>query len=94
MEVSMKDTDAMGNAVTRKIGAFLAEKPVWVWWIFYVVATGVLFGVFSLAFYLLTIQWWVAVLILFVAGIVWGSIKHMQMKGKINAGEKKEKISA
>jgi Ca2+-dependent lipid-binding protein len=54
--------------------------------------TGVLFGIFSFAFYLLTIQWWVAVLILLVIGTVWGSIKYSQMRGRIKEEEEKDKI--
>jgi uncharacterized membrane protein len=90
----MNNGEATKNAVTKKVGAFLLDKPVWAWWIFYIAVTGVLFGIFSLAFYLLTIQWWVGVLILLVTGLVWGSVTYFQMKGKIKAEEETDKIPA
>ena len=77
------------NFVTKNVAAFLLDKPVWAWWIFYVVVTGALFGIFSLAIYLLGIQWLVGVLILLATGVIWGSIKYSQIKGKIKA-EKSE----
>ena len=77
------------NFVTKNIAAFLLDKPIWVWWISYVVLTGAFFGIFSLAFYLLGIQWVIGVLILIATGIIWGSIKYSQIKGKLKA-EKRE----
>jgi hypothetical protein len=78
------------NVVEKSIASFLSDKPIWVWWLSYIVLTGVLFGIFYLALYLLTINWWVGVLILLIIGIVWGSIKHFQISGRI----KKEKREA
>jgi len=77
------------NFIKKNVDAFLINKPIWAWWIFYVVATSALFGIFSLAIYLLGIQWWIGVFILLVTGIIWGSIKFSQIKGKIKA-EKRE----
>jgi hypothetical protein len=78
------------NVVEKSMASFLSDKPIWVWWLSYIVLTGVLFGIFYLALYLLTINWWVGVLILLIIGIVWGSIKHFQISGRI----KKEKREA
>ncbi len=77
------------NVVEKSIASFLSDKPIWVWWLSYIVLTGVLFGIFYLALYLLTINWWVGVLILLIVGIVWGSIKHFQIRGRIKT-EKRE----
>ena len=78
------------NVVEKSMASVLSDKPIWVWWLSYIVLTGVLFGIFYLALYLLTINWWVGVLILLIIGIVWGSIKRFQISGRI----KKEKREA
>jgi len=85
----MEKEKERGNFVMKRVAAFLLDKPIWVWWIIHVILTGVLFGIFSLAIYLLEIQWLVGVLILLGTGIIWGSIKYSQIKGKIKA-EKRE----
>jgi hypothetical protein len=77
------------NFVIKNVDAFLSDKPIWVWWVFHVVVTGALFGIFSLVLYLLGIQWWAGIFILIATGMIWGSIKYFQKKGKIKA-EKKE----
>jgi hypothetical protein len=77
------------NFITKNVAAFLLDKPVWVWWIFYIVVTSTLFGIFSLAIYLLVIQWWFGVIILIATGIIWGSVKYSQTKRKIKT-EKRE----
>jgi len=71
------------NILNKSINSVLADKPIWVWWLSYIVLTGVLFGIFYLVLYLLTINWWVGILILLITGIVWGSIKQFQIKGRI-----------
>lgn len=90
----MSSGDEANNTFTKKASAFLSNKPVWVWWVFYLAVTGVLFGIFSLAFYLLTVRWWVGVLILIATGTIWGSIKYSRMKGRIREEKKGEKIVA
>ena len=81
----MNNRNGTENVVTKKIIAFLTDKPVWVWWIFHILVTGVIFGVSYMVLYLLAIQWWAGVLILFAAGMIWGSIRYFQTKGKIKA---------
>jgi hypothetical protein len=59
----VEKTKETGNAIGKKIWSLLGGKPIWVWWIAYLLITGVIFGLLSLAYYLLTFQWWIAVLI-------------------------------
>ncbi|MBN1409337.1 MAG: hypothetical protein JW969_00735 [Spirochaetales bacterium] len=82
------------NFFLKKAAAFLLDKPVWIWWLFYVAVTGALFGIFSLAFYLLGIQWWVGISILVATGIIWGSVKYYQGKGKIRTAKREAKQEA
>jgi len=89
----MSDSKETENIIMKNVAAFLLDKPIWVWWIFHIVVTGALFGIFYLAFYLLSIQWLVGVLILLVTGIIWGSIKYFQIKGKIKAERKEDEKS-
>jgi hypothetical protein len=81
----MKKENKTENVLNKSINSFLADKPIWVWWLSYIVLTGVLFGIFYLVLYLLTINLWVGTLILLITGIVWGSIKQFQIKGRIKA---------
>jgi uncharacterized membrane protein len=71
------------NIVMENITAFLFDKPIWVWWIFHLVATAALFGVFRLALYLLAIQPWIGVLVLAATGLLWGSIRYFRIKDKV-----------
>jgi hypothetical protein len=71
------------NLVTKRVAAFLIDKPIWVWWIVHIAVTGALFGIFNLALYLIAIQWWVGVLILLITGVIWGSIRYSHIKGNI-----------
>jgi hypothetical protein len=79
------------NFLKKNVAAFLLDKPIWVWWLLHIVVTGALFGIFSLALYLLGIQWWVGVLVLIATGMIWGSIKYFRINGKIKT-EKKEAV--
>ncbi len=76
----MADGKEKKNLVLGKIDRFLQKRPIWAWWISYVVITGGLFGLFYLAFYLLGIKPWLSVLLLITAGIVWGSTKFYKNK--------------
>jgi hypothetical protein len=83
------------NIVMEKIATFLFDKAIWVWWLFYLAATAALFGVFRLALYLLGIQPWIGLLVLVGTGLVWGSVKYVQIKDKVREiNSKKEKKEA
>lgn len=58
----------------KKMSGLLTDKPLWVWLIVYLVITGVLFGLSNLVIYLLGIIPFVGVLVLVVAGLLWGFI--------------------
>ena len=67
----------MHHSTDNKIIIFLAEKPLWAWLLTFLCITGVLFGAFSLALYLLGIVPWIGVLIIIVTGLVWGGIMYL-----------------
>jgi hypothetical protein len=61
------------DAVLRnKVSSFLSDKPAWAWMVFYTVLTAILFGVFTVAYAMLTASWWVAVAVILLAGSAWG----------------------
>lgn len=84
----MSEKRRKDNFLLKKVGSFLVDKPVWVWWIFHAAVTGALFGIFSLAIYLLGITWWVGVLILLGTGIIWGSIRYSQRNANTREDKK------
>ncbi|GEM_PF-1177457 len=67
----------------QRVGNFLADKPLWVWWVSYVVLTLVFFLVFFLVITVFgSVPWWGWAIIILVIGFVWGSIKFSQQKPK------------
>ena len=70
----MSKIDETGKAVGKEVGSFLSDKPIWVWWIGYVLLTAVLFAIFYLAFYVLTLKWWIDALLIIVIGLIWATI--------------------
>ena len=79
----MSKIDETGKAVGKEVGSFLSDKPIWAWWIVYVVLIGVLFGLFYTIFHLLTLQWWVTIIIIAVIGLIWGSVAYINRKTTI-----------
>jgi len=76
----MEDLKQTGQKVEKRVTTFLSNKPMWVWLATYVVIVGVLFLLFYLIYTMLTVKWWVSVLIIIVAGIIWGSISYGSRK--------------
>ena len=66
--------------IKEKAGHFLSGKPIWFWWAGYIVLTAVLFAIFYLVLYVLSVQWWVVVLSVVIIGFVWGTIAFTNKK--------------
>ncbi|MDA3852367.1 MAG: hypothetical protein PF447_14015 [Spirochaetaceae bacterium] len=66
----------MSNVLMEKLSDFLYNKPLWVWWLAYLVLTGGLFGLFNLAVYLLGINPLIGVLVLIAIAMVWGTLMY------------------
>jgi hypothetical protein len=58
--------------------SLLTGKPIWMHWIFFVVLCGIIFGISYGMIFLLALRWWVAVLAILSAGIIWGTIVYKQ----------------
>jgi hypothetical protein len=58
--------------------SFLTGKPIWMHWIFFVVLCGIIFGISYGMIFLLALRWWVAVLAILAAGMIWGTIVFKQ----------------
>ncbi len=76
----MTKLENTGKAIEKKFTSFLSGKPIWIWWICYVLLIGVLFGLFYVVVVVLTKQWWASVLIIIVAGMIWGTVMYMNSK--------------
>jgi polyferredoxin len=85
----MEKTKDTGNNVVKKVAGFLSDKPLWVWWLFYLALTGVLFGISNLAIYFLGIQVWIGVLVLILFGLIWGTVNYYKLKGRIKTAKRK-----
>ena len=76
----MEDLKETGKDVQKKVKSFLSGKPLWVWLVSHVAIAAVLFGVFYLVYSMLTIRWWFSVLVIIIAGVIWGAIMHSRQK--------------
>lgn len=81
----------LGSSMNGGIMSVLANKPMWVFWVVYSALSGVLFGVFYTATYLLALRWWVAVIVIIAIGMVWGSLVYTKNKRDEIPGKKEEK---
>jgi VIT1/CCC1 family predicted Fe2+/Mn2+ transporter len=77
----------IGETLESGITTALSNKPMWMFWAVYTVMSGVLFGVFYTAMYLLALKWWLAVIVIIATGLVWGTIVYtkeskLDKKGK------------
>lgn len=73
----MSKIQETGKVIETQVTSFLSGKPIWMWWIGFIVLTGFFFAVFYLIFYVLTVKWWVAVIIILAIGFVWGTINYI-----------------
>ena len=76
----MSQIENTGKIISDKAGSMLTGKPIWFWWAGYVLFTAILFGVFYLTFYILTVQWWAVILLVLVIGIIWGTVAFTNKK--------------
>ncbi|PKL23314.1 MAG: hypothetical protein CVV47_15395 [Spirochaetae bacterium HGW-Spirochaetae-3] len=77
----------IGKSPAEKLMSLLAGKPIWVSWIVFTALSGVCFGVFYTAMYLLALKWWVAALVIIAFGMVWGSLAYTKNK-RLHEAEK------
>ncbi len=68
----------VGKKVQLNLMSFLSDKPMWAFWLAYSILSGVLFGLFYLAMYLIVLQWWIPLVIILAIGIVWGSFAYVR----------------
>lgn len=76
----MSQFEKTGKIIAEKTDTFLSGKPIWIWWASYILLTGVLFAIFYLAFYILSVQWWVLLLLSVIIGAIWGTIAFTNKK--------------
>jgi len=82
----MNEIPGIYKSLGVKLMSFLSEKPIWVFWIVFIVLSGLLFGIFYTVMYLMAFRWWIAAVTIIAIGIIWGSITYKRKPDK----EKKE----
>jgi hypothetical protein len=70
----MSQFEQTGNIITGKTEPFLSGKPIWLWRVSYIGLMVFLFDIFYLTFYVLTVRWWIVILLATIVGFVWGTI--------------------
>ena len=58
--------------------SLLTGKPMWMHWIFFVILSGLIFGVSYGLIFLLALRWWIAVLAILAVGMIWGTVFYKQ----------------
>lgn len=76
----MKEVENTKNAIESKLSSFLSGKPIWVWWITYLVITAVIFGIFYFIFYVLTVKIWIIMLLVVLIGLILGTVNFFNQK--------------
>ena len=72
----MSSIEEKGKEVGKRVSSFLTGKPLWLWWIVYTVICALIFGVFYLVIFVLTVKWWITLILIVAAGIIWGSVAY------------------
>jgi hypothetical protein len=49
---------------------------MWAFWIAYTVLSGILFGIFYTAMYLMAQLWWVPIIVVIAVGMIWGTLVY------------------
>jgi hypothetical protein len=70
------EVNEVGKSARNKFMSFLSGKPMWAFWIAYTVLSGILFGIFYLAMYLMALLWWIPIIVIIAVGMIWGSLSH------------------
>ena len=81
----------VGKSVKKNLASFLSGKPVWAFWIVYSVLTGIMFGIFYTAMYLVALQWWIPVVVVLLIGVVWGTVIHTDSTEKSEEEKEQQK---
>jgi hypothetical protein len=87
------ETKEVGQTVQKGLMSLLSNRPVWVFWIAYSALSGIIFGVFYAAMYLMALQWWMPIIAIIAVGVIWGSISHgrnARDSGNERTSDKKE----
>ncbi|MBU0955056.1 MAG: hypothetical protein KKI09_06475 [Spirochaetes bacterium] len=77
------EVNEVGKSVQKKFTSFLSDKPMWVFWITYSILSGILFGIFYAAMYLMAQLWWVPVIVIIVIGMIWGTLAYPKEAQKL-----------
>ncbi len=62
--------------IEKKVTGLMTGRPYWVWLVVYVVITALIFAAAYVVFKVLTVQWWVTVLIIILLGAVWSVVAY------------------
>lgn len=66
----------VGKTVQKDFTSFLSGRPIWAYLIAYTALSGILFGVFYTAMYLMASRWWIPLVVIVAVGMLWGAIAY------------------
>lgn len=89
----------VGKSVQKDFTSFLSGRPMWAYWIAYTALSGILFGVFYTAMFLMASRWWIPIIIVVAVGMLWGAIAytvaaHDSSRVKSATGEAQKEMKA
>ena len=70
------EINEVSKTAEKSFKSFLSHKPLWVFWIAYTLLSGILFGIFYTAMYLMAQLWWVPVIVVIAIGLTWGTLAY------------------
>jgi len=70
------EINEVSKTAEKSFKSFLSDKPLWVFWIAYTLLSGILFGIFYTAMYLMAQLWWVPVIVVIAIGLTWGTLAY------------------
>lgn len=76
----MDKIDETIKSVKERIATFMANKPMWAFWILYTVLSGVVFTALYGVVRVLAQRWWAAAITIVVIGLVWGTSTFSNMR--------------
>ncbi len=77
-----------GKTAQKGFSSFLSNKPIWAFWIAYIILSGVLFGIFYTAMYLMSQLWWIPIIVIIAIGIIWGTLAYPKVPKEKKLEEK------
>ncbi|MDA3900241.1 MAG: hypothetical protein PF637_06950 [Spirochaetes bacterium] len=68
----------VSKTTQKKVTSLLSDKPIWAFWLTYIVLSGILFGIFYTTMYFMVWKWWMLAMEILTIGLIWGTLKYKE----------------